>query len=227
MTDMDRILREQLRKEADDILFSRMELSSDTKSAIRRKAAEIKGGRNMTIMKRWKAGLALLAAAVMIFAAYPLLQQTAKAPNGNPAATLPPSNGGVSGSDLSQLLTTKYSSIDEAREAFGPELHVPGFMPERFTLAEITTAGMSGEPLRDAVLTYASGEQALTFLASRMQAGYPLDMFTKVQVGDAEGYVFEQPNMTELYWVVDGIHYSITGPVTAEEALRIAQSLES
>lgn len=225
MTDMDRLLREHLRKESDDILFSQLELSSGAKAAIRRKAEEDEGGRKMTIAKRWKAGLAVLAAAVMIFVAYPMLQQTGTPPGGNPAATLPPSDGGTKGSELSQLVTTKHEAIDEAREAFGPELRIPGSIPERFKLAEITTSGMSGEPTRDALFTYAAGEQVLTFLASRSQVGYPLEMFSKVQVDDAEGYVLEQPNLTELYWVVNGLHYSITGPVTAEEALHIALSL--
>ena len=229
MTDTDRKLREQLRKESDDLLFAGMELNDRIKQQIRQQAAVDKKGRRFVMNKTWMISAAGLTAAVLLFASFPLLEKpSVPVPTESPvvsAPSVPPANeGGAAGSELSPLITTKAESIEAAKTAFGEGLLVPGDLPEGFALKEIVTVGMQGEPVRDAVFTYASGEKTLTFAASRMPAAFPVEMFTKTQVGDAEAFVFEQPELTELFWFADGIQYSITGPLSADQAIQAAES---
>ncbi|MFB9328915.1 hypothetical protein ACFFSY_23515 [Paenibacillus aurantiacus] len=227
MMDRDQKLRRQFREESDEMLFSGMEMSQQLKRRIRQEAAGEKIERPRSLAKSWKAGAAALAAAVMIVIAVPLVgQPRVPAPADNTAENVPPgqTNGGVAGSDLSRLTTTTLGSIEEAKAAFGEGLRLPADVPQGYALTEMVAVGMPGQPVRDILLTYTSGEQTVTFSASRMAPAYPAELFTKTKVGDADGAIFEQPGMTELFWSVDGVHYGVTGPITGEESMKVAQS---
>ncbi|MCR2807991.1 DUF4367 domain-containing protein [Paenibacillus soyae] len=230
MTDKDRKLREQLRVEANDLLFAGLEMSDRMKQQIRQQAAAEKKGRRNAMPKAWVLGTVGAAAAVLLFAAFPLLNQSevTPVPSDPPVVSVPSTNDGAvgtgSGSGLSELITTTVGTVEEAKAAFGEGLLVPNALPEGFALSEIVTVGMPGEPVRDAIFTYTSGEKTITFAASRMQAAFPAELFTKTQVGGVDAHVFEQPELTELFWVVDGVQFSITGPLTADEAVAAAES---
>lgn len=253
MTNLDHKWRETLRKESDEMLFANMELSERVKQKVRQQAAAEKTGRRGFVLpKAWIAGTAGLAAAAMLVVGYPMLQESVDpappveqpgeagttpgggavvsegtAPGGEaPGLSGPSLGGGAAGSQLSDLTTTALSSVEEAKAAFGEGLRVPAAAPEGYALSETTAVGMAGEPARDVIFTYASGETTITFAASRMAPSFPTELFAPIDVGGAEGYVFEQPSLVELFWTVDGIHYSIVGPLTAAEATAIAESLQ-
>ncbi|MFC4099035.1 hypothetical protein [Paenibacillus xanthanilyticus] len=227
MTDREHDLRRQFREESDDMLFSGMDMSEQLKRSIRQEAAGEKAPRKRSFAKSWKVGAAGLVAAAMIAVAIPLLDQpSVPAPGNQVAENVPPTpnNGGTAGSEVSQLTTTKLGSIEDARAAFGEGLRLPTVVPQGYALTEMTAVGMPGQPARDILFTYASGEKTVTFSASRMAPAYPAELFAKTKVGDAEGAIFEQPGMTELFWTVDDIHYGVTGPITGEEAMKVAES---
>ena len=230
MIDTDRNLREYLRKESDELLFQGMELSEQMKQAIRVQAeADRTIHRPVSGMRRsWLIGAAAMIAAVMIVAVYPMLQQQGDvpAPIENQIGDVPPpANEGAVGSELSELVTTTMGSIEEAQAAFGEALLLPESAPEGYAITDIVAVGTAGEPARDVIVTYASGDDAVTFVASRNEAAFPAELFTPIRVGDADGFVFEQTELVELFWIVDGVQYAITGPLTAEEAMKLAESL--
>ncbi|WP_217596847.1 DUF4367 domain-containing protein [Cohnella sp. GbtcB17] len=246
MTNMDRELRLHLAKEADDVLFSNLELTDRLKQNIRQKAASAQTGRRRRSRNVWAAGVAAAALAVFLMVGLPTLQHTsAPAPAQSPIGASPSTdagnagnvgnagnnagsagNAGAAGSELSQLVSTSYATAEEAKAAFGASMLAPEAGPEGFTLKDIQGAGMAGEPLRDVIFSYASasGDKTITFTASRMAAAFPADMFTATQVNGNDGFVFAQPTLTELYWMEDGIQYGIVGHVTSEEAMKIAES---
>jgi len=227
MTNGDNILRERFRQEADQTLFVRMELSDEVRRRIRQQAAPMKSARRSAMMRKWLAGAAALIAAVIIVSGMPTFQQPAvPAPSEQPAESTSPNNGGAPGSELSSLTSTTLGSVDEANAAFGPGLLLPTDVPNGFKIAEIVAAGAKGEPARDVIVTYTSGEADFTFVASRMAASFPPDLFTKAKVGGGDGFVFEQPELVELYWMKDGIQYSVVGKLTADEAIKVAESAE-
>jgi anti-sigma factor RsiW len=209
----------------DEMVFQKIGMSERAKENVRRQAAAEQGGKRFALPKSWMLGSAALVAAVTIVAGYPLLQQPA-APSPGEQAAAPPSNGGTVGSDLSRLITTPASSPEEAKAAFGDDLRLPTAVPEGYTLSEIVVTGEQGQPARDVVFTYSSGERSATFVASRSPASFPADLFSKTEVNGVEGFVFAQPGMTELFWTEEGIQYSVTGPLDAGAAMRFAQSLE-
>jgi len=226
MKDMDRELRERLPRESDELLFAGMALNDRVKDSIRKQAAADHNRRRFAIPRSWIGGMTAIAAAILLIVAIPVLQQASdQAPAENTADSLPPANGGsAAGSELSQLTTTPLGSADEAKAAFGQGLLVPNAGPEGYELADITAVGMEGEPARDVIFTYAAGEKTVTFTASRNPAAFPADLFSPVKVDGADGFVYEQPGLIELFWVRDGIQYAITGPLTGEEAMRLAES---
>lgn len=230
MTDMERNLRQHLQKESDDMLFSGMDLSDSVKQKIRKQAAtEQRRRRQFVLPKAWLAGAAALVAAVVIVTTgLPMLQESTvvPTPTDNSSGTVWSGNGGATGSQLSQLITTPFGTAEAAKTAFGSGVLVPRVAPEGFKLAEIVGVGMKDQPLRDLNFTYGSGDKTVTFSASRMPAAFPTELFTQTQVGGAEGLIFEQAEFTELFWVVDGIQYGVSGPVSGNEAMKVAESVE-
>lgn len=227
MKDMDGKLQKQFKKEADEMMFDRMDLSAAAKNNIRKMTEDGKRKRRFALPRFWVAGAAALVAAVVIVAGYPLLQQSpVPSPTEQTGVTQPPADGSSAGSGLSSLITTTVGTAEEAKAAFGSELLVPNTLPGSYSLKEIVTTGMPDEPVRDAVFTYADGEKVVTFSASRMETTIPVEMFAKTTVRGQDGYVFEQPELVELYWVENGVHYGIVGNLSAAEALQAAEVAE-
>jgi len=227
MTNVDNRLRESFRQEADRTLFLRMDLSDEVKRSIRRQASAVTAARRPVLPRTWIAGAVALAAAIMIITGIPMLQHPAvPAPPEQTAVPSAPANTGAAGSELSSLIMSTLGSVEDARSAFGDGLLVPAALPSGFELSGITAAGEQGKPARDVIFTYVSGQDTITFVASRMAAAFPQDLFTATKVGGAEGFVFEQPELVELYWMRDGIQYSIVGSLSAEEAMQAAESAQ-
>ncbi|CAM4444360.1 hypothetical protein FHS16_003914 [Paenibacillus endophyticus] len=229
MTDRDHELHLQFRKESDEMLFSSMEMSEHLKRKIRQEAAAEKAGRKWKLAKSWKVAAVGLAAAVSIVVAIPLLgTPSAPAPVDSTTENVSPSqtqtNGGITGSDLTKLTTLSLGSVEEAKASFGEGLLLPSFVPNGYTLTEMAAVGMPGQPVRDIIVTYASGEHTVTFSVSRMASVYPAELFTKTKVGDVDGFVFEQPGMTELFWTMENVHFGVTGPISGDVAMKMALS---
>lgn len=228
MKGMESKLRQQLQKESDDMLFSGLELSDSVKQKIREQAAAEQKSRRFVLPKAWLAGAAgLVAVAVIVVAGLPMLQEPAAVPTPTDSAGIVlPGDGGTTGSELSQLITTSFGTAEAAKTAFGPGVLAPRVAPEGFQLTEIAGVGMMDQPLRDLNFTYGSGDKTVTYSASRMPAAFPTDLFTLTEVGGVDGYIFEQAQFTELFWVVDGIQYSLAGPISGDEAMKVAESVE-
>ncbi|MEK3884487.1 DUF4367 domain-containing protein [Paenibacillus sp. PL2-23] len=227
MTDTDRKLREHLRKESDESLFEGMELTDRIKQQIRQQAAAEGNGRRWEMKKSWIIGASGIAAAVMVFAAFPLLNQPGEpVPTERPVVSAPATDGGAAGSELSPLITTKAETLEEAKTLFGEYLRVPATLPEGYALTDIAIVGEQGASPRDVLITYTSGEKSVIFAATRMAGAYPQEMFTKTKVGENEAYIYEQPTLTELFWMAEGVQYSITGPLNGEEAVQAAESAQ-
>ncbi|SEN95722.1 DUF4367 domain-containing protein [Paenibacillus sp. OV219] len=227
--DQDHKLGRQFREESDEMLFATVELSDQLKQKIRQQAAVEKKRRMFIFSKAWMNGIAAMAAVVLIVAGILVFQgPSAQSPAQNQIGNVdvPSTNEGVTGSELSQLVTSNLNTVEEAQQAFGPGLLVPSELPEGFTLKEISAVGMAGELARDINFTYGSGDKTITYVVSRMQAAFPTDLFTKTQIGGNNGLIFEQPELTELYWMVDDVQYSIVGNLTGVEARKAAESVQ-
>ncbi|MBD2847360.1 DUF4367 domain-containing protein [Paenibacillus sp. IB182496] len=239
-----------LKRELDSILFEEMEMTADMKRQIVQTAQSGSQGQGAQIMqgvqgardarrateaeqarkkrawtKPWLFG-GVIAAALVLAIGLPMLQQPSPGlpPNSGPIGA-PGEGGNDTGSQLSQLIETQHASAEEAKAAFGPEMLAPTLVPEGYALQKIVSSAMKGEAARMVVFFYETADgKPLTFMVDRQEAAFPMNAFTPVDVNGAEGLVYEQPELVELYWMVDGVQYGITGAITAEEALAMAES---
>ncbi|SFI39999.1 protein of unknown function [Paenibacillus sp. UNC496MF] len=223
--DADHKLGEQLRQELDETLFASLDFSERAKGEIRRRAAHEKTGRRRAFPAWRRTGAAAAIAALLLVAAFLFARQPdAPAPGGQPGGAAPGGSG--YGSELSQLETKPLGSAEDAKKVFGPGLLVPSALPEGYALADIASTGKKDQPVRDVTFNYAtaSEDKTITFMVSRAPAAFPADMFSPTKVNGQDGYVFEQPTFVELYWTKDGIQYAVLGPITADAAMKIAES---
>ncbi|MFS0726763.1 hypothetical protein [Paenibacillus sp. 1P07SE] len=176
-----------------------------------------------------------VAAALMLGIGIPLFLSNNPIPLPGTEITVPgtqPPDPGTSGgivdpgsSELSPLVTEQVGSLEEAEEKFGEPIRLPEAMPEGYELVEIAAVGYPGEsPLR-VHFQYESGEDGyLTFSVDKQDAVYPGDLFSAIDLGDAEGMIYAQPTLTELFWKVGDIQYSIVGTINEAQATALASS---
>lgn len=221
-------LSSQLRKETDEIIFQGMEMSEQMKTRIRKQAAAESIQKHRFLPKRWMVAAITTAAAVIIVLSINSGSQPSNPLPVDPSGgivTSPVEGGAASG--VSELVSQKLTTWEEAKEAFGADLLPPSQLPQGYEIADITVVGFAGGAARDLLISYGSGDQTIMFTVSRMAAAFPADLFSPVQVGGEEGLIYEQPTLTELFWTSGGLQYSITGPLSADEAIRMAVSIVS
>jgi hypothetical protein len=238
MKDLDQKLKEQFKSEADKHLFDNIEFDDRLRDKIRQQAdssQKYRGGvmeRLAAGRRKWAYGAAAVAMAVMLIVFIPMLQSssTISSPAESPVISpVPSENQGDTGipgegSSLTSLITVSVQTPEEAKERFGPDLLVPTYVPEGFTRTEIQTIGMEEAVATRVHFFYSSGDQTLTVSEERGEAVLNFDLFEPVQVNGSDGYVFAQPGITELYWIADGIQFSVVGPISEAEAMKVAES---
>ncbi|WP_157272778.1 hypothetical protein [Paenibacillus daejeonensis] len=178
-----------------------------------------------------------VAAAIMLGIGIPLFQNIDPVPVpgsgiSQPEGTVEPApgtNGGAAGpgnlTEVSPLVTEVVGTLEEAEAAFGGPIVLPDGLPQGYELKEIATVGYPGEDALRVHFQYeAEGDGHLTFSVDKQEAVYPEDLFTTIELGGTEGQVFAQPALTELFWKLDDIQYSLMGTLTEEQAVALAQS---
>jgi anti-sigma factor RsiW len=238
MKDLDQKLKEQFKSEADKHMFDNIEFDDRLKNKVRQQADSSRRRRG-GIMERlaagrrkWAYGAAAVAMAVMLIVLIPILQSPdpislpAETPAISPVPSVSPGGTVIpdAGSSLTSLITVNVQTPEEAKERFGPDLLVPTYVPEGFKQTEIQTVGMEEDVATRVHFFYSSGDQTLTVTEERGEADLNFDLFESVQVNGVAGYVFAQPGITELYWLADGIQFSVVGPITEAEAMKVAES---
>lgn len=248
MSNLDKELSRKMKKEANESLFEDMTFDSRMKNRVMQQTRATSASEGWTSWftagrRKWVAGAASIVLVAAIAFSLPMLNDADPTPiaEGPPTSdsnpSTPPgdsqpvpdpsgSGGSGIGSDLSELETVQVQTPDEASELYGPELLTPTYTPDGFTLSGIEVTGMRGEAPTRVHMNYASGDQVISIMQNKQPLSFPMDSFESIEVQGVDGYVYEQPTLTELYWEVDGIQYSIMGPVSAEEALKMAESMQ-
>lgn len=233
----------QYKQESDEVLFGKLEFDAKLKERVRQGVQASQSPapskrRSLLGRSKWAYGAAAAVVLLAIAISAPGLRDIA-GPSG-PAvieepglvAEVPGNNGSSStipdgaGSGLTQLKTVTVPTLEEAKQYFGADLLAPSLVPDSFSLARIEATGMEEQVKTQVVFFYQSADGEFTYAADRKEAVIPLEFFQPIEVNGADGYVFAQPNLTELYWLQDGIQYSIVGALTEEEALAVAASLQ-
>ncbi|MFE9277257.1 DUF4367 domain-containing protein [Paenibacillus glucanolyticus] len=249
MTSQEDKLRDLVKSEADEMLFSNLHFDSHmcekVKQRIQHEAnlqeeSPVRRTRMRMRNHRWFAGTtaATIFIGLCLFLAEPDFSNSPGSPplDQDPPVTLmdpdpPIDDPPVGYNDEPRIL----GSYEEAGQAFGDKLRVPSYLPEGFSLQQISVTGPN-EAVRAAVFSYTAGERSFGLFADKSaNSSMPQYFDETVDVNGAAGYLIAgeplqddgltTPNV-ELHWYTDDIHFMISGLVSAEEALRIARSME-
>lgn len=176
--------------------------------------------------KKWAYGV-VAAAMIAIFAVtIPNLYNSVN-PNliekNNSSLSIP--NTGSGGTGLTSLKTVILQTPEEAKQLFGPDLLVLSFVPEGYQCTEIQAIGTEKNTATQVIFTYTSGNQVFTLVEDKTEASLNFDYFDPIKVDGVDGYMNKDPAITELYWLNDGIQFSIIGSLSKKEAINVAESL--
>ncbi|QYR22806.1 DUF4367 domain-containing protein [Paenibacillus sp. sptzw28] len=242
----DHEIREQLKKEADEVLFEGIHFDSRLKENVKRRAQLIQEpplqGRAARNPRRWLLGTAAAAviAFFLIIAAPSLFPSWAPPPavpgetfhrplpgNIEPGDELPPS--GDSGEEI-RVLTT----FEEAGALFGEKLLVPSYIPAGFSLHEINAGGPEGGLEGTVVYSYVAGSRSFGLFQHKQEES-DVPKGKAVDINGGTGYLTtgdpgqeagENDRNIELHWHANGVEYMLSGILPVDEALKIARSME-
>jgi len=155
--------------------------------------------------------------------------------NDNETQILPGENNNNTSIEFNTVTKWQIKTLDDAKKRFGDSFIVPSHIPENFELDKIQGTGTEDLLANKIVLNYSSGDKLFLVIQEKtiMQLGF-VD-FKEIEINGTKGYL--KPNLlendkniknldTELHWFKDGIHYSVMGLITEQEAIKIAESMK-
>lgn len=133
------------------------------------------------------------------------------------------------------IVRNTYDSLDDALAAYGlPVGLAPGFVPERFALEEVTATELhswtditalyfEGEALfRISVTQYADEEAAQSSVSVVVKDDGPVEEYER---GGVTYYIMSNGDHRSVAWKTGLLEGMISGPITAEEARQIIDSM--
>lgn len=138
-----------------------------------------------------------------------------------------------------------FNTVEEAAESFGSAFLVPSFIPEGFTQGTIYASGMDSFEAEKVVLCYAAGDRSFMIIEQKSSEKGEFLNFKTVNINGTEGYLKPETRDsvglpkngrkeagteitdTELHWFKDDVHYSVSGLITQEDAIKVARSMKS
>lgn len=126
-------------------------------------------------------------------------------------------------------------TFDDAKRNFGNAFLVPTYIPEDYDIEEITASGLEEGNASKIIINYFLESKSFLIIQEKIQIENELVNYEKVDINGTIGLLkedilisnkYENTINTELYWSRDGIHYSITGLITQEDAIKIARSMK-
>jgi hypothetical protein len=125
-------------------------------------------------------------------------------------------------------------TLIEAGTDFGDAFLTPGYLPDNFKLEQIQALGVNENSADKILMSYVSGNRSylITQEKSKQQDSY--QGFDQITINGINGFlssteaegVDDESVYTELYWYTDEAQYSVTGLISADEAVKIAKAME-
>ena len=128
---------------------------------------------------------------------------------------------------MEQQTDWQVQSTDEARELFEGDLELPEFIPPGFEPESMFVSGRTEEEATKAIFLYTKDDREFILTAETAQALPELSEFEKADLNGILGYIKSLPEETgtDLYWIKNGVLYSISGSITRDDAVKIASSM--
>ncbi len=125
-------------------------------------------------------------------------------------------------------------SIDEAKAAFGSSFLTPNYIPEGYKVDQIQISKDEEKQIFGVSLTYLTTGGCFVITQEKSRLSEDVSGFDQIKLKEATGYIKESESgdtpetsgtYGELHWMKDGIHYAISGSLTKEEIVKIANAL--
>lgn len=124
------------------------------------------------------------------------------------------------------------ASKEEASKLFGTTFLTPEYIPEGFNFEKIQALGTDQQSANKVIFSYFKGKQSFLIIEEKTEMQNGLNGFTKIDINGAVGYLkantseTEDNLDTEVHWFKDGVHYSVSGLITKDEAIKVALSMK-
>lgn len=122
----------------------------------------------------------------------------------------------------------------EAKRSFGDSFLSPSYIPEGFQLTKISATGTKKEIATKVVLSFNSDSQSFLVIEEKSNLQYGFINYKVIEINGTVGHL--KPNTlsedtnnnldTELHWLKNGIHYSVVGLISDDEAIKVAESMD-
>lgn len=126
------------------------------------------------------------------------------------------------------------ASVEEAQKSFGEGFLTPVSIPDAFKLSAIHVSGLNRDDASRVVISFSSSEKLLTVIEQKIEkqsvpAGYEV-----IDIDGTTAYLKEDPvnkegvdtyTSTDVQWYGNGVHYTVTGNLSKDEAIGIASSM--
>lgn len=125
-------------------------------------------------------------------------------------------------------------TMEEARETFGPSFLTPSYYPKGFQLDQIQASGADEKVANNITLSFISGEKSFFIMEEKSASQDAYRDYEIITMNGSRGYVNTSQTIndtggsdsyTELHWFISEIHYSVSGQLTKEETVKIAEGL--
>ena len=205
-----------------------------------------------TKRKHFPVGRVLIPAACMLFVIgllnfsgiLPLQRQINKEDNskiniladtGESTKALPESANSILALDEAVGNNWTFNTPEEAKASFGSDFLIPAYIPENYELHVITAYGNEKNTAEKVELSYSFGEQTLLITQEKSQLQDGLSEYSSITINGIPGYIKSSYNTmnsnkdnqyTELLWYNNGVHYSISGYIDEEKALKVAEAMK-
>ena len=242
MNDPDGILRERYVKEADDVWFRDMEMDERLKSSIRAQLpTEEPRSKHRNANRRRRVYPLVSAAALLILIAalqfgIPNNRPDTEIENGNIASTVPEGTDMATGTPMSTFTDPggvggqrAVASIEDARAVFAGRLLVPAYVPDGYTLTEISAYGESEVKADKIVLRYTAADAGEFTLTASLPEAQPVpgcpNGGESIRIGGEQGCLrTDADGPSEIYWTSDRTVYVLTGNLPADQLTAIAET---
>jgi hypothetical protein len=222
--------------ELDNTLFESLEFNSKMKDEVKRKVTSNKN--SLVSLKRvWEKRIfpIITIAAIFIISliSISLFQQDQDSPKRvkeNEISTfqLEDDNSNlISGRSTNNVLELK--DMSEAKQVFGKDLRFPTYSPESFELERIHGLRNEMNEVSKVILTYHSNELIYSVIIERTELqNIPLG-FEVIDINGVRAYLKKVEGDVldaELHWYINDVHYRVSGLISTEETIKIAQSFK-
>lgn len=150
---------------------------------------------------------------------------------GEGIVTLPGQLDPETGKDKNWLLNTQ----EEAKKSFGSFFLTPSYITGSFKLDKIHASGTDQPTATKIVLEYFTSDKSFLIIQEKSELQNGFVNFKTIDINGTSGYL--KPSVsdddanaevqdTEVHWFKDGVHYSVMGLITEDEAIKVAISMK-